>query len=69
MYSNSVEAEYYEKRLKRSLEMAAMSASAEAGLAHHGLAACYRAKLMSLVRAEAPSRAILSLGALSAKVI
>jgi hypothetical protein len=67
MYSDPVEAEYYEKRLKCSLEMAAAAVHAEAVLAHRGLAACYRAKLTSLLRVDGSSvtgaRAVLSLAA------
>lgn len=62
MYSDPVEATYYEERLQRTLAMAAQSTNAGAVLSHLGLAACYRAKLLSLLRVEAPSKAPLSFG-------
>lgn len=64
MYTDPVEAEYFQKRLQISLEMAENASDAGAVQAHGGLAACYRAKLISLTRAEAPKpRAVLSLDA------
>ncbi|WP_162986838.1 hypothetical protein [Sphingomonas paeninsulae] len=71
MFNDPVEAEYYERRLKCSLDMAATSDNAGAVLAHRGLAACYQARLLSLMSADTPfrpgARAALSLDAFRIK--
>jgi hypothetical protein len=64
MYTDPVEAEYFEKRLQSSLDMASNAVDAGVVLAHQGFASCYRAKLTSLLRVQAaPPRAVLSLAA------
>lgn len=68
MYTDPIEAKYFEKRLQCSLDMASRAADAGAALAHRGLAACYRAKLRSLLRVQAaPATPMLSLTVLSDK--
>ena len=64
MYTNPIEAAYFEERLQSSLNMAANAVDAGAAMAHRGLAECYRAKLRSLLRAQPlPARPVLSLNA------
>jgi hypothetical protein len=64
MYTDLIDAKYYEQRLQSSLDMATSALDSGAVLAHRRFAACYRAKLASLLRVQpAPPRAVLSLAA------
>ncbi|CAN5221717.1 hypothetical protein BH09PSE3_BH09PSE3_10390 [soil metagenome] len=64
MYTDPIEAGYFEKRLQISLDMASRAVNAGAILAHRGLVSCYRAKLASLLRVGAPAaRNVVSLNA------
>jgi hypothetical protein len=66
MHSDLAETDYYERRLQSALVMAANAVHPGAALAHQGLAACYRGKLMSMRQATTP-RVILSLSAFREK--
>jgi hypothetical protein len=64
MYSDPIEAGYFEQRLQTTLDMAAHAVDPGVMRAHLGLASCYRGKLTSLLRVgSTPTRTVLSLNA------